>query len=171
VNHRSFGIGTLRAFLILLGCCLLAPGIGLAAESGHSSLSDYINEMGEISASDWRAAAVQVGDHRLLVVQLGEAGDIYQLGNFDGMYVKRLRWKDDALLQVDWQSPDRQNWRSLVQLDRAGDSDSFEVIEVEPRRVSKFEPTPDMAQGVTNIGLGSSPLLPVPAMDRPGAGR
>ncbi len=176
---------TIAGLLLGLAGLLWHPALVAAeADEAHESLSAYISSKGTASDIGWRTAAIQVEDERFLVVQLGEAGDIYQLGNFDGMYITGLNWKDDALLEVDWQSPDGRRWHSRVQLDRTGNASDFDVVYVRQRtgksssnsdvvhtgqrKGGSFGPLPDMVDRA-DIGTGTFPLTP--ALDRPGVGR
>ena len=128
--------------------------------------TDYITEKGVASDCGWRPVAVQVDTDRFLLAQRGAAGDIYQLSDFDGMFVKRLEWKEDLLLQVDWESPDRRHWRSLLRFDGGGEN--IELVEVEPRRKLRNRyPGPDMAGAVTNTDFGNRRHF-VPLDARPG---
>jgi hypothetical protein len=151
----------------LAGLALLGPAASSAgeADADYSRLTDYITEKGVASDSGWRTVAVQVDTERFLLAQRGAAGDIYQLSDFDGMFVKRLEWKEDLLLQVDWESPDRRHWRSLLRFDGGGEN--IELVEVEPRRKLRKYPGPDMAGGVTNTDFGDRRVF-VPLDARPG---
>jgi hypothetical protein len=163
-----------RNFLTQLSIALLTvvlPWAPVVAEhsSDSDALSDYLTESGKTSPSGWRTAAIQIEENRYLVVQLGESGDIYQLANFDGMYVRQLRWKDDALLQVDWQSPDGREWRSRVRLDDTGNADRFEIVDVRQRSEDRIKhgPNPDMVDYTADVRPGSYAGSVTPVAARP----
>ena len=159
--HTRFILGVVLACLGLLGSVSAPAG---EPEAPQASLTDYITAHGVASDSGWRTVAIQIDSQRFLLAQLGAAGDIYQLGDFDGMYVRQLEWKEADLLQVDWESPDRRYWRSLLRFDT--ESEGIELVEVEARRkLRNATPVPDMA--VTDIDFGNDgPFIPLDA--RPG---
>ncbi len=167
-------MGTIRKFQTKFSLAVLAfalPWAAAAAENsaGSDALSRYLTESGQASPVGWRTAAIQIEENRYLVVQLGESGDIYQLANFDGMYVRQLRWKGDALLQVDWQSPDGREWRSRVQLDDAGNADRFAIVDVRQRSEDriKHSRTPDMVDYTADVTPGSYSRGVTPVSARP----
>lgn len=157
----------------LASLALLGPAASSAGNAGaeYSRLTEYITEKGVASESGWRTVAVQVDSEAFLLAQHGASGDIYQLSDFDGMFVKRLEWKEDLLLQVDWESPDRRHWRSLLRFDGDGVGENIELVEVltqrEPRNKPRNKYGRDMRGAVTNIDFGSRRTF-VPVDARPG---
>ncbi|MEM1412934.1 MAG: hypothetical protein AAGH19_11315 [Pseudomonadota bacterium] len=143
-----------KALVLIVGLTFVGTQGLLASEEedeGYETLAGYMDAHGTESGDGWRAAAVQVDDQRYLVVQAGEDGDIYQLSNFDDVYVEDLNWATESRLVVRYEQRSGDRFRTTVQIDTPeAEAPSFSVL----RTTRAFDGR--------NPGPGMNPMPPFP---------
>ena len=101
-------------------------------DAGRDALAAFFDEHGVRSKSGWTAGAVEQDEHRYLLVQYDETGEVYQLGDLDEATIEDLAWPKGDVLQVIGAHPDGSPFEANIRLSRRDDSARFEFIHYAP---------------------------------------